>query len=84
LIGLAGRACACQCGGVNERRSAACWGVGSSGGAWRMQVGAWISEFSARHARTPTLEDASAADPVLYRKFFRYITLRDFVRSQAA
>jgi len=58
--------------------------VGPSGGAWRTQVGAWISDFSARHARTPTLEDASAADPVLYRNFFRYITLRDFVRSQAA
>lgn len=50
----------------------------------RAQVGAWINQFTSKQERTPTLEDAAAADPVLYRKFMRYITLRDFVRSQAA
>ena len=48
------------------------------------QVGVWINQFTAKQARTPLLEDAAAADPVLYRKFMRYITLRDFVRNQAA
>ena len=47
-------------------------------------MGAWINDFSVRHARTPVLEDASEADPVLYRKFLRYCVLRDYVRGQAA
>ena len=46
-----------------------------------LQVGAWINAFTVEQGRKPTLQDASAADPLLYRNFLRYLALRDIVRS---
>ncbi|KAK9810252.1 hypothetical protein WJX72_007332 [[Myrmecia] bisecta] len=49
--------------------------------ALRREVQHWMNRYEQQYGAKPVMEDAAQHAPHMYKKFVRYITLRDFVRS---
>ncbi|KAL4424091.1 hypothetical protein ABPG75_001392 [Micractinium tetrahymenae] len=50
----------------------------------RQVVFGWMSEFQAQHGRQPSVQETQELNPVVYRAFVRYVSLRDMLRGAGA